>query len=76
MGRKMGGRFRRQGIYMYTNGWFMLRFDRKEQNSVKQLTFNKKINLKKSPLKLPTYIYSQSFYRLGEVPFTHLTNIY
>ena len=25
----------------------MLRFDRKQQNSVKQLSFNKKINLKK-----------------------------
>ena len=30
---------------MYTYGWFMLRFDRK-QNSVKQLSFNKKIFLK------------------------------
>ena len=30
--------------YMYTCGWFMLRFDRKQQNSVKQLSFNKKIN--------------------------------
>ena len=29
--------------YTYTYGWFMLRFDRK-QNSVKQLSFNKKIN--------------------------------
>ena len=27
--------------YMYTYGWFMLRFDRKQQNSVKQLSFNK-----------------------------------
>ena len=35
--------------YMYTYGWFMLRFDRK-QNSVKQLSFNLKINLKKSRL--------------------------
>ena len=26
--------------YMYIYGWFMLRFDRKEQNSVKQLSFN------------------------------------
>ena len=31
---------------MYTYGWFILRFDRK-QNSIKQLTFNKKINSKK-----------------------------
>ena len=28
--------------YMYTYAWFMLRFDRKQQNSVKQLSFNKK----------------------------------
>ena len=28
--------------YMYTYGCFMLRFDRKQQNSVKQLSFNKK----------------------------------
>ena len=32
--------------YMYTYGWFMLRFDRKQQNSVKQLSFNKKNKLK------------------------------
>ena len=29
---------------MYTYDWFMLRFDRNQQNSVKQLSFNKKIN--------------------------------
>ena len=28
--------------YMYTCGWFMLRFNRKQQNSVKQLSCNKK----------------------------------
>ena len=28
--------------YMYTYGWFMLRFDRKPQYSVRQLSFNKK----------------------------------
>ena len=33
--------------YMYTYGWFMLRFDRKQQNSVKQLSFNKKKTNKK-----------------------------
>ena len=34
--------------HMYTYGCFMLRFDRKQQNSVKQLSFNKKlINFKK-----------------------------
>ena len=26
--------------YIYTDGWFMLRFDRKQQNSVKQLSFS------------------------------------
>ena len=29
---------------MYTYGRFMLRFDRKQHNSVKQLSLNKKIN--------------------------------
>ena len=28
--------------YMFTYGWFILRFDRKQQNSIKQLSFNKK----------------------------------
>ena len=31
----------------WTDGWFMLRFDRKQQNSVKQLSFNKKIKKEK-----------------------------
>ena len=35
------GVFKGRG-YMYTNGWFMLRFDRKQQNSVNELSFNKK----------------------------------
>ena len=30
-------------VYMCTHCWFMLRFDRKQQNSVKQWSFNKKI---------------------------------
>ena len=29
--------------YMYTYGCFMLMFDRKQQNSVKQLSFNKNL---------------------------------
>ena len=33
--------------YMYTYGWFMLRFDRKQQNSVKQFSFNKNKLIKK-----------------------------
>ena len=32
---------------MYTDGQFMLRFDRRQQNSVKQLSFNKKLIKKK-----------------------------
>ena len=31
-------------IYIYTYGCFMLRFDRKQPSSVKQLSFNKNIN--------------------------------
>jgi len=27
--------------YIYTYGWFMLSFDRKQQDSVNQLSFNK-----------------------------------
>ena len=40
-GRREGGSKGRG--YMYTYGYFMLRFDRKQQNSLKQLSF-KKIN--------------------------------
>ena len=35
--------------YMYTYGWFTVRFDRKQQNSVKQLSFNKNKLIKKIP---------------------------
>ena len=41
------GREVHKGEDIHAYGWFMLRFDRKQQNSVKQLSFNKKINLKK-----------------------------
>ena len=34
-------------FFVYTYGRFMLRFDRRQQSSVKQLSFNKKVNLKK-----------------------------
>ena len=37
-----GGRWEGGSGYMYTYDWFMLRFDRKQQNSIKQLSFNKK----------------------------------
>ena len=48
-GVEWGGRWERGSKgrgYMYTYGWFMLRFDRKQQISVKQLSFNKKIKRK------------------------------
>ena len=40
-GKRLVGRSKGRG-YMYTYGRFMMRFDRKQQNSVKQLSFNKK----------------------------------
>ena len=43
MEREMGGGSKERG-YMYTYGSFRLKFDRKQQNSVKQLSVNKKIN--------------------------------
>ena len=49
-GVRWGGRWQgvpKGRVYMYTYGWFMLRFDRKQKNSVKQLSFNKRINLRK-----------------------------
>ena len=39
--------------HTYTCGWFMLMFDRKQQNSVKQLSFNYKINSLKEIMKTP-----------------------
>ena len=36
---------------MYTYGWFMYRFDRKQQNSVKQLSFNKKKKIEEKKKK-------------------------
>ena len=42
---------------MYTYGLFMLKFDRKQQNSVKQVSFNEKINkLKYKQTKKPQKI--------------------
>ena len=57
----MGGRFKREGIYIYTYGWFMLRFDRKQQNSVKQCSFKGKINKinKKRTLELVAIPFSR-----------------
>ena len=54
--------------YLYTYGWFMLRFDRKQQNSMKQLSFNKKqINLKKTPLYWKKKQWTEQ--RKNELPF-------
>ena len=44
-----GREVQKGGGHMYTYGWLMLRFDRKQQNSVKQLSFNKKKKDKKFP---------------------------
>ena len=41
-GRRWEGGSKGRGLYVYLWRGFMLRFDRKQQNSVKQLTFNKK----------------------------------
>ena len=38
---------------MYIYGCFMLKFDREQQKSVKQLSFKLKINLNKKPPPLP-----------------------
>ena len=42
-GRRWEGGSKGRGC-MYTYGWFKLRFDRKQQNSTKQLSFNKKLS--------------------------------
>ena len=41
-GEREGREFQKGGDVSTTYGWFMLRLDRKQQNSVKQLSFNKK----------------------------------
>ena len=59
-GGRWDGGSKGQG-YMYTYGWFMLKFDRKQQNSLKQLSVNKKINLKKKLIEIigRRYIFSK-----------------
>ena len=42
------GREVQKGGDIYTYGWFMVRFDRKQENSVKELSFNKKKIKKKA----------------------------
>ena len=44
-GEEWGGRWEggsKGRGYMYTYSWFILKFDQKQQNTVKQLSFNKK----------------------------------
>ena len=52
-------------LYTYTYGRFMLRFDRKQQNSVKQLSFNKKKNVFKEKgdkyMCVCVYIYTRIY---------------
>ena len=56
--REVGWGGKQEGVpkgmgYMYNYDWFTLRFDRKQQNSVKQLFFNKnKLILEKSGLQI------------------------
>ena len=54
--------------YMYTYGWFILRFDRKQQNSVTQLSFKKIIKnimlvsgIQQSDSVIPIYSFSNAF---------------
>ena len=54
MGRDLGGRFKREGIYAYL--WLIhVEVDRKQHNSVKQLSFNKKLILKSDRLSYPNW---------------------
>ena len=57
-GGKWEGGSKERG-HMYSYGWFMLRFDRKQQNSVKQLSFNQIIN------KLKIYIIWEWKFNIG-----------
>ena len=72
MGREMvagsGGRG-----YMYTYGWFIMRFNRKQQNSVKQLSFNKKKIIKKIPTHMtrPMTISSFHLWQYSALCFAH-----
>ena len=61
-------------------GWFMLRFDRKQQNSIKKLSFNKKINRKKRIREVSYYfnnIIKQTFGCLtnDQHSLTHATHL-
>ena len=66
----MGGEFGGRG-YVYTYGLFRLRFDRKQQNSVKQLSFNKKICFKKRKARkqIKIYIYIKKYDTIMEFFF-------
>ena len=71
-----GGRWERgsQGsIHIYTYGWFMLMFDRKQQNSIKQLSFNLKNKFFKSLYK---FSLKESIFILGFKCFHRQDSIY
>ena len=55
-GRRWEGGSKGGGDYMYTYGWFILRFDRKQQNSIKQLSFDKKKKTFVKTLRLTTLL--------------------
>ena len=54
--------------YMYTHGWFILKFDSKQQNSVKQLSFNKKFFYKVHHLR---YCSATSLFTLIRCLYIH-----
>ena len=66
----MGGEFGGRG-YVYTYGLFRLRFDRKQQNSVKQISINKKIFFKKRKARkqIKKYIYIKKYDTIMEFFF-------
>ena len=53
---QMGG-----DIYIYTYGWVMVWFDRKQPNSVKQLSFNKKMYMFHFLMKIGYYTKQSSY---------------
>ena len=81
MGREMEGGWKGRE-YMYTFGWFMLRFDRKQQNPVEQLSFNKKIKKKLScedaniVTKYGQSIWSDDLFMIFVAPFLLFPNEY
>ena len=73
-GGKWEGGSKRKG-YMYTYGWFMLRFDRKWQNSVKQFSFSYKRYIKKKKSGSSSFLFN-AFWSSALWLFLHLQCYY